>query len=103
MCTVRAHHEHEWRVLAPFTWDIARGQHADSGGVGIEPILLAVRLHEEGAGEEEPTTPLAPHRVTGGPASLDVGFGNGPEDSRATPLGGLDHGTVMARVHVEFK
>ena len=26
----------------------------------------------------------------------------GPEDSRATPLGGMDHGTVMARVHVEF-
>ena len=25
----------------------------------------------------------------------------GPEDSRAT-LGGMDHGTVMARVHVEF-
>ena len=26
----------------------------------------------------------------------------GTEDSRATPLGGMDHGTVMARVHVEF-
>ena len=24
----------------------------------------------------------------------------GPEDSRATPLGGMDHGTVTARVHV---
>ena len=30
------------------------------------------------------------------------GRGPGPEDSRATPLGGMDHGTVMARVHVEF-
>ena len=26
----------------------------------------------------------------------------GPEGSRAAPLGGTDHGTLMARVHVEF-
>ena len=50
-----------------------------------------------------------------GPTTRQVGFsfheggelevkGNleapGPEGSRATPLGGMDHGAVMARVHV---
>ena len=50
-------------------------------------------------------------RLGGGEAILFVtiqGFdykqelGPGAEDSRATPPGGMDHGTVMARVHVEL-